>query len=727
MGYRDSFEYELHHTDIGKQLLDKYDILEEIYQSENSRIFKLAAEKDGEILLLKVITKHSEFEFSIDRAIKLDHKGISKIFDYMESERFLYIIKEYVDGQDLETYVKEHGRLDESIVKEITMMLTDILDYLHNYNGSSIIFRDLKPSNIIVTADGSVKLIDIVTLREINESKDTDTFYVGSRGYSAPEQFGYMQSKPTSDVYSLGATIYFLMTGEHPKVSMDFIELDRLSPKYARVVRRAMEFNPKDRYSTVRDMAQDLTSNKRLAKVISFIMGLTAIIIISAALLKTVDWSGTNGESDDTTVGDTVLTDEPSEDELSEDELSEEVLVDEAADSADITIDPNQFDPAIYGTEADVDLSELQELSQGYHFDYLDDRVLKVYLRRDDMSEDLKDFKYIHVFPDGRPVGEFEAKREIYNLVNDPKGLEVYLPIGYEVDLSKADNALILLFADDYRPIGYLFYNNIPFEEEVSARIEILGTVEMGEGIKVDYYRDFAKLHIDASLVPEFSKFSMSTVDVSIQNESRKESHRQFAETERRAFGYYGDPFTFNWGGQDEFMDYDYALFLQNDDYEIVGEYFLYHIENDMTDNNTVLESSEEPIIKEETAVVRSESESIFTSERDLTQESIEIPCEIQIIDGISVSCEGNQAIFFFDEEFLPFFDGYSVISSGSLKETNNKANVKEWVLTEVKVLEYFGQPWNGGVSEGSTFFNYDWCIYLFEGHILVGEYYIYN
>lgn len=716
MSYRDSFEYELHHTDIGKQLLDKYDILEEIYQSENSRIFKLATEKDGEILLLKVITKHSEFEFSIDRAIKLDHKGISKIFDYMESERFLYIIKEYVDGQDLETYVKEHGRLDESIVKGITIMLTDILDYLHNYNGSSIIFRDLKPSNIIVTEDGSIKLIDIVTLREINESKDTDTFYVGSRGYSAPEQFGYMQSKPTSDVYSLGATIYFLMTGEHPKVSMDFIELDRLSPKYARVVRRAMEFNPKDRYSTVRDMAQDLTSNKRLAKMISFVMGLTAIIIISAALLKTVDWSGTNGDSDDTTVGDTLLTDEPSEDEL-----SEEVLVDEVADSADTTIDPNQFDPAIYGTEADVDLSELQELSQGYHFDYLDDRVLKVYLRREDMSEDLKDFKYIHVFPDGRPVGEFEAKREIYNLVNDQTGLDVYLPIGYEVNLSKADNALILLFADDYRPIGYLFYNDIPFEEEVSARIEILGSVEMGEGITVDYYRDFAKLHIDASLVPEFSKFSMSTVDVPVLKESVIEQHIAYAEGEKRAFSYYGDPFTFNWGGSGGFMDYDYLLLLQNDDYKVIGEYYISNI------------ASSESSVQGDITSEQNESEQ--TGDESATETGAEnvsnqpiVSGEIVVADGIRMTYKDNEAEFSFDMDILGTFDGCRISAiSGSLKKQWALDTVYEHLEWEDAIWPYEGGTFRTSVPESTDVISNDWAIFLFSGTELMGEYFIYN
>lgn len=511
MSYKDSFEYELHNSEIGDRLLSQYDILEEIYQSENSRIFKITSMKDGKILLLKVLKKHLEFEYGIDKAIKLNHKGISRIYDYMESKKYLYIIKEYVEGQDLEQFVKERGKLDETLVKEITLMLTDILDYLHNYNGTSIIFRDLKPSNIIVTTDGNVKLIDIITLREINENKDTDTFYVGSRGYSAPEQFGYMQSKPTSDVYSLGATIYFLVTGTHPQVSMDFKEMDVMSPRYARIIRRAMEFNPKDRYASVREMAKAISLNRDTKRAVTVALSILIVLLLMASLNKFIDMSKVQPES----------TEQPLEqstvDELEESNRNGNETVSETVANEKKSVDTDVFNPLIYGTEDDVDLSQLIEIETGYHFDYLDKQILKVYMRREDMVEELQDFKYIYVYPEVRPVGEFEVKREIYRLVNDPASLDVYLPIGYEVDLSKANNALIVLFAKDYQPLAYMYYNDISFEEELNVRNDVLGTVDVTEGIKIDYYKNFARLHFDDNLGIDFSKFSLSTFEVSLR------------------------------------------------------------------------------------------------------------------------------------------------------------------------------------------------------------------
>lgn len=727
MAYRESFEYELHHTEVGSELLKRYDILEEIYQSENSRIFKIGTTNSKETLLLKVIKKHSEFEFSIDKALKLDHKGISKIYDYMESERYLYLIKEYVEGQDLEHYVEEHGRLEEDLVKEITLMLTDILNYLHNYNGSSIIFRDLKPSNIIVTPDGQVKLIDIVTLREINESKETDTFYVGSRGYSAPEQFGYMQSKPTSDVYSLGATIYFLITGEHPQVTMNFNEMEELSPKYSRIVRRAMEFNPKDRYSSVNELAVDITSNKRVKKLLGIVMSIATLFIMAFIIYYLIYLPSKEAQDDhgimqevpnnledfDNKVEETATELESETETETETESAKETaiaveIVSETEQEPLSVPEEGKFNPLIYATEEAIDLSQLIEIDKGFRYDYLDNRVLKVYMQREELPSPLQDFKYIYVYKDARPIGTFEAKKEIYNCINDPNFLDVYLPVGYEVDLSKADHTLIILFADDFEPLGYLFYNDIPFEEEAQVVTEVLGTVDLAEGIKIDYYRDFGKLHIDASKSPEFSKFTLFTVESSIADESVLGQHRLHAEGDKSAFDYYGDPFTFGWGINDTFQDYDYVLFLQNDDYEVLQEYYVLNIDD--------------------TKVLGSESISESGNKDDGSDLDTSIAGEIEVAQGIKAVYVDYEVSFILDQNLLPSFDGYHVSSiSASLKEDWALETIYGLVEDPESIWDYGGGDIQTSVPKSTNFLKNDWAIFIYEGTALVGEYFIYN
>ena len=119
-----------------------------------------------------------------------DHNGIPKIIEYFKKENNAYLIMEYVKGHSLEDIIVNKARpFSRKQAVKWTIELTDIMDYLHNSFEKPVVYRDLKPSNIMITSDNEIKLIDFGISRYYNPDKDTDTMRLGTPGYAAPEQF----------------------------------------------------------------------------------------------------------------------------------------------------------------------------------------------------------------------------------------------------------------------------------------------------------------------------------------------------------------------------------------------------------------------------------------------------------------------------------------------------------------------------------------------------------
>lgn len=111
--------------------------------------------------------------------------------------------------------MEEHGVLSEENAAFVIRSLCDILHKLHG-NLPPIIHRDIKPSNIIFSSDGVVKLIDFNAARELRAEQNEDTRLMGTRRFAAPEQYGFGQSDPRTDIYALGITFYYMLTGDYP-------------------------------------------------------------------------------------------------------------------------------------------------------------------------------------------------------------------------------------------------------------------------------------------------------------------------------------------------------------------------------------------------------------------------------------------------------------------------------------------------------------------------------
>jgi len=198
---------------------------------------------------------------------ELDHPNIPKIADFFEEDGRSYLVMEFILGESLEKRLKAaNAPLLESDVLNWALQLCDALNYLHSHT-PPIIFRDMKPSNAMVTNTGQVKLIDFGIARTYKIGKKRDTVAMGSENYAAPEQWGKGQTDARSDVYALGATIYHLLANMAPTPA--FLPSEPLplanyngavSPKTIAIVEKAMNRDREARFQSILDMRQAIVA-----------------------------------------------------------------------------------------------------------------------------------------------------------------------------------------------------------------------------------------------------------------------------------------------------------------------------------------------------------------------------------------------------------------------------------------------------------------------------------
>lgn len=204
----------------------------------------------------------------------LDHPSIPTIYDYFfdeESDRF-YLVMKYISGGDLAARLRAapSGRIDEKAVTEWAVQVSDVLVYLHGLP-STIVYRDLKPSNIMIDGNtGRIMLIDFGIARSINQQEKGVTA-VGTMGYAPPELFSG-QVEPRSDIYSLGSTMFHLLTGADPQnnplLIFDFQKNPRprqinpqITDQMERILMRAVEYNAEARFSSADELRSVLSQH----------------------------------------------------------------------------------------------------------------------------------------------------------------------------------------------------------------------------------------------------------------------------------------------------------------------------------------------------------------------------------------------------------------------------------------------------------------------------------
>lgn len=166
-----------------------------------------------------------------------------KLILVIEDNKVLTLIEEYIPGDTLEEILQDRGTLDEDQVIELTSQLCTILSSFHNCN-PAIVNRDIKPSNIKITPDGILKLLDLNAAKWSNSHSAQDTVLLGTQGYAAPEQYGFGPSSIQTDIYSVGVLMNVMLTGELPNKHIAGGRLGKL-------IRKCIELSPSSRYQSV--------------------------------------------------------------------------------------------------------------------------------------------------------------------------------------------------------------------------------------------------------------------------------------------------------------------------------------------------------------------------------------------------------------------------------------------------------------------------------------------
>jgi serine/threonine protein kinase/Tol biopolymer transport system component len=196
---------------------------------------------------------------------RLRHPGLTAVWDYFSQDDEWFLVMEYVPGQTLREVLKQvNGRLPVNEAIDYASQLCEVLRYLHG-QPHPIVFRDLKPGNIMVTPNGELKLIDFGIARLFSPGKITDTAQFGTPGYAPPEQYGG-QTSPRSDIYSLGAVVHQMMTGHNPATSPFALPPARLvnpalSPEIEAALARAVAPRPEDRFASVGEFCAALRAH----------------------------------------------------------------------------------------------------------------------------------------------------------------------------------------------------------------------------------------------------------------------------------------------------------------------------------------------------------------------------------------------------------------------------------------------------------------------------------
>ena len=211
--------------EIGSVLDGKYKILNKIGQGGMSVVYLAMNEKANKQWAIKEVRKDGKQDIEVvkqnliaetDILKKLSHPNLPSIIDVIDAEDSFLIVMDYIEGNSLSHAIKEGGAQPQAYVVEWAKQLCDVLGYLHSRK-PPIIYRDLKPANIMLQPNGEVCLIDFGTAKEFMNDNVEETSCLGTRGYAAPEQYGGRgRTDARTDIYCLGATMYHLVTGRSP-------------------------------------------------------------------------------------------------------------------------------------------------------------------------------------------------------------------------------------------------------------------------------------------------------------------------------------------------------------------------------------------------------------------------------------------------------------------------------------------------------------------------------
>lgn len=214
----------------------------------------------------------NDFSREASMLARLDHPALAKVYNTFVEEQKHYLVMEFVEGHNLEDELVELNRpLEWERVVAWGIGLCSVLEYLHGQT-PAIIYRDLKPANVMLTPSGAIKLVDFGIARWLNPNRARDTAQLGTDGYAPLEQYS-ARSEPRSDLYALGASLYHLLTGRVPEAAPSRIAGQALTPlrginlrvpeRVEQIVMCALALQPRDRFQDAATMRTALEQTRQ--------------------------------------------------------------------------------------------------------------------------------------------------------------------------------------------------------------------------------------------------------------------------------------------------------------------------------------------------------------------------------------------------------------------------------------------------------------------------------
>ncbi len=265
-------------AEIGSVIDGKYEILTEIgrggmsvvYLAMDTRLNKQWAvkeirkngkEKKDEVVVNSLLAEANMMK-------RLDHPSLPRIVDIIDNGITIFVVMDYIEGESLDKILAEYGAQPEKLVIGWAKQLCDALSYLHSQK-PPIIYRDMKPANVMLKPEGNIKIIDFGIAREYKELSLADTTVLGTKGYAPPEQYSG-QTDARSDIYALGMTMHHLLTGIDPRAGEAYAPVRMWNPEVSEgmemIIDKCVQPAAEHRYQNCQDLLYDLEHPELITK-----------------------------------------------------------------------------------------------------------------------------------------------------------------------------------------------------------------------------------------------------------------------------------------------------------------------------------------------------------------------------------------------------------------------------------------------------------------------------
>lgn len=257
-------------AEIGSVIDGKYEILRKIGQGGMSVVYLAMDTHLNKQWAVKEIRKKGNGKDDVvivnsllaeaNMMKKLDHPSLPRIVDIIDNGEIIFVVMDYIEGESLDKILLEYGPQPEELVIAWAKQLCDVLSYLHSQK-PPIIYRDMKPANIMLKPEGNIKIIDFGIAREYKEQSLADTTVLGTKGYAPPEQYSG-QTDARSDIFALGMTMHHLLTGIDPRGGEKYVPVRMWNPELSEgieiIIDKCVQPAAENRYQNCSDLLYDL-------------------------------------------------------------------------------------------------------------------------------------------------------------------------------------------------------------------------------------------------------------------------------------------------------------------------------------------------------------------------------------------------------------------------------------------------------------------------------------